>query len=323
MKKIKSSLILLIVFCLLSTVFCFLWRWAISPVCQENCQNKIFIIAKGEGLGEVAQRLEQEKLIRSSLAFQFLATKLGISRKIQAGDFRLNPKMSAEEIAQELTHGSLDRWVTIIEGLRREEIGQSLASNFQFPDSNFQYEEFLEETKNLEGKLFPDTYLLPKEADAKKMIEVLTKNFQKKTPQPTKEVLILASIIEREARHSEDRPIVAGILLKRLEEGWPLQADATVQYAVASAKCKAQSAKCEWWPKSLTREDLKIKSLYNTYLYQGLPPGPICNPGLASIEAVLNSQETDYWFYLSDTQGIIHYAKTAEEHQENIEKYLL
>lgn len=264
--------------------------------------------------------MEQEKLIRSSLVFQFLATKLGISRKIQAGDFRLNPKMSAEEIAKELTHGSLDRWVTIIEGLRREEIAEKLVESEL---EKFEKEEFLQESKNLEGKLFPDTYLFPKEADAKKIMEILTKNFQKKTPQPTKEVLILASVIEREARHSEDRPIVAGILLKRLEEGWPLQADATIQYAVASAKCKAQSAKCEWWPKSLTKEDLKIKSSYNTYLYQGLPPGPICNPGLASIEAVLNSQETDYWFYLSDNQGIIHYAKTAEEHQENIGKYLL
>jgi len=265
--------------------------------------------------------LEQEKLIRSSLAFQFLATKLGISRKIQAGDFRLNPEMSAEEIAKELTHGSLDRWVTIIEGLRREEIAEKLGESGL---EKFDKEEFLQESKNLEGKLFPDTYLFPKEADAKKIMEILTKNFQKKTPQPTKEVLILASVIEREARHSEDRPIVAGILLKRLEEGWPLQADATVQYAVATAHCSLLTADCqEWWPKNLTKEDLKIKSPYNTYLYQGLPPGPICNPGLASIEAVLNPQKTDYWFYLSDTQGIIHYAKTAEEHQENIEKYLL
>jgi len=319
------KILILLVSCLLFLVACFFWYFqSISPVCKENCQNQIFVVDKGEGLGEVAQRLENEQLIHSSLAFQFLATKLGISRKIQAGDFRLNPKMSADEIAQELTHGSLDRWITIIEGLRREQIADKLADSGL---EKFNQEEFLEETKNLEGKLFPDTYLFPKEAEAKKIVEILANNFQKKSPQPSKETLILASIVEREARHSEDRPIVAGILLKRLEQGWPLQADATVQYAVATQQysnlAMKQSSNFDWWPKSLIKEDLKIKSLYNTYLYQGLPPGPICNPGLASIEAVLNSQETDYWFYLSDNEGKMHYAKTAEEHQENIEKYLL
>lgn len=141
---------------------------------------------------------------------------------------------------------------------------------------------------------------------------------------PSEEVLILASIVEREVKFNNDRPIVAGILLKRLEKNWPLQADATVQYAIASAKCKGKSAKCgNWWPKNLTREDLKIKSPYNTYLYPGLPPGPICNPGLAAIEAVLNPVGSEYWFYLSDEEGKMHYAKTAEEHEENISKYLL
>lgn len=278
------------------------------------------MVEKGESLGSVSQRLENEHLVRSSLAFQILATKEGITRKIQAGDFRLNPKMAPLEITRELTHGTLDRWVTIIEGLRREQIAEKLSESGL---EKFSKEEFLEETKNLEGKLFPDTYLIPRDADAKKIVEILTKNFQKKTPLPSREVLILASIVEREARSKEDRPIVAGILLKRLARDWPLQADATIQYALASAKCIAHSAECEWWPKKLTREDLKIKSPYNTYLYSGLPPTPICNPGLAAIEAVLNPAETDYWFYLSDSQGKMHYAKTAEEHEENISKYLL
>ncbi|MFZ5365713.1 MAG: endolytic transglycosylase MltG [Patescibacteria group bacterium] len=321
MKKVLFFILLSSLFFLLSWLW---WSWATSPACQKDCQPKIFVVSKGESLGSVSQRLENEKLIRSSVAFQILATSQGITRKIQAGDFRLNPKMAPLEIARELTHGTLDRWVTIIEGLRREQIGQYLASNFQFPDSNFQYEEFLEQTKNLEGKLFPDTYLIPREADAKKIVEILTKNFAKKTPLPTREVLILASIVEREAKYSQDRPIVAGILLKRLAKNWPLQADATVQYAVGSKKCEGRSEKCEdWWPKNLTREDLKIKSPYNTYLYPGLPPGPICNPGLAAIKAVLDPQSTDYWYYLSDKEGKMHYAKTSEEHQENITKYLL
>ncbi|PJE67833.1 endolytic transglycosylase MltG [Candidatus Shapirobacteria bacterium CG10_big_fil_rev_8_21_14_0_10_40_9] len=321
MKKILSF----ITICFLLFTICYLWfRWAISPACQKDCQAKIFVVEKGESFGSVSQRLEQEKLIRSSVAFQILASKEGITRKIQAGDFRLNPKMAPLEIARELTHGTLDRWVTIIEGWRREQIAEKLSESGL---EKFNQEEFLEESKNLEGKLFPDTYLIPKDADAKKIVEIFTKNFQKKTPLPSREVLISASIVEREARNKDDRPIIAGILLKRLAKDWPLQADATIQYAVATKQFSnlaiEQLSNFDWWSKSLTREDLKIKSSYNTYLYPGLPPGPISNPGLAAIEAVLNPVETDFWFYLSDSQGKMHYAKTSEEHQENISKYLL
>ena len=122
---------------------------------------------------------------------------------------------------------------------------------------------------------------------------------------------------------------MAGILLKRLKKGWKLQVDASVQYAMANVKCtnllddrQALNVKCDnWWP-MLKTEDLKIDSPYNTYTNLGLPPGPICNPGLASIKAVVNPKETDYWYYLSDKQGNIRYAKTNEEHEENIAKYL-
>ncbi len=317
----RKTLFFILLSCFLFLVSCLWWSWATSPACQKDCQAKIFVVEKGESLGSVSQRLENEHLVRSSLAFQILSTKEGITRKIQAGDFRLNPKMVPLEIARELTHGTLDRWVTIIEGLRREQIAEKLSESGL---EKFSKEEFLEESKNLEGKLFPDTYLIPKDADAKKIVEIFTKNFQKKTPLPSKEVLILASIVEREARFKDDRPIVAGILLKRLEKDWALQADATIQYAVASHNSQLTTHNSiDWWPKNLTREDLKIKSSYNTYLYPSLPPGPICNPGLAAIEAVLNPAETDYWFYLSDSQGNMHYAKTSEEHEENISKYLL
>jgi UPF0755 protein len=323
-RKIKSSIIFLVFLVFLFLVCFSWWQWATAPFCVNNCQAKIFVISKGESLSSVAKRLEEENLIRSSFAFQILATKEGIVRKIQAGDFRLNPQMTPLEIARELTHGTLDRWVTIIEGLRREQIAEKFEeAGFE----NFKKEEFLERSKNLEGKLFPDTYLIPKDANAQEIIEILTKNFFKKTPMPSKEVLILSSIVEREAKFEEDRPIVAGILLKRLKNGWPLQADATVQYAVANKQSSSltieQLKNFDWWPKNLTREDLKIKSPYNTYLYPGLPPAPICNPGLKAIEAVLNPVETDFWFYLSDKEGKMHYAKTAEEHQENIKRYLL
>jgi len=323
-KRMKKLPITLFAFCFLFSVFCFWWVWASSPACSDSCQNKIFIVKKGESLGEIAQNLEDESLVRSSLAFQFVVAKLGITRSIQAGDFRLNPKMSLEEIAQELTFGTLDRWITLIEGWRREEITEEIAVRLEGEESLFSQTEFLNLTRNLEGKLFPDTYLVPKDADAQRVVEMLTTNFEKKTSDldSDRKTLILASIIEREAKYAEDRPIVAGIIYNRLNSGMLLQADATVQYAVANAKCKMENGKCEWWPKSLSKEDLKIDSPYNTYLYQGLPPASICNSSLASIKAALNPQETDYWFYLSDRQGKMHYAKTLGEHNANIEKYL-
>ena len=127
------------------------------------------------------------------------------------------------------------------------------------------------------------------------------------------EALILASLVEREAKYDEDRVKVAEILIRRLNNDWPLQVDASVQYLSGSQG--------NWWPK-VTKEDLKIDSPYNTYLYRGLQPTPICNPGLKSLESVLEAGETPYWYYLSDKKSEMHYAETLEEHEENVARYL-
>ena len=133
-----------------------------------------------------------------------------------------------------------------------------------------------------------------------------------------KQVLILASLVEREARQSSTREKVAGIILKRYLADWPLQIDATVQYVLGY-----QPNEKSWWKKELSEEDLKIDSPFNTYINKGLPPDPICNPSLSSIKAVINADEnTPYWYYLTDNQGVMHYAITLEEHQNNINKYL-
>ena len=305
------------------------WQWSLLPVEPSSDSSQLFVIQKREDLSSVARRLKEEGLIRSSFGFKILVLLKGISGKIQAGDFRLKSSMTPEELAQFLTHGSLDVWLTFPEGWRREEIARRLVANLE----GFDEQEFLTLTTNLEGYLFPDTYLVPKDATSQTIMAIFQNNFEKQWPLELKEVtrregltqkqvLILASVVEREARHGEDRPIIAGILLKRWRDDWPLQTDATIQYAIASAKCKVQSAKCEWWPKKLTKTDLEIDSPYNTYQYKGLPPAPICNPGLASIEAVVYPQETPYWFYLSDREGEMHYAETVEEHNENISRYL-
>jgi UPF0755 protein len=320
-KIIKPQIILLALLLFFLTISSLCWLWVSSPVCQNNCTPKIFVVSRGESFSSIANRLEKENIIHSAAVFHLLALKEGIINKVQAGDFRLNPQMSPLEIALELTHGTLDSWVTILEGWRREEIAQKLGESGL---ANFDAEVFLKNTQKLEGQLFPDTYLIPKTATSDQIIQILTKNFQKKAGQVDSETLILASIIEREIRGKQDRKIVAGIFLKRLKNDWPLQADATVQYAVASAKCKLLNANCtDWWPHNLTKTDLAIKSAYNTYNNRGLPPFPICNPSLSAIQAVLEPVETEFWFYLSDSSGNTHFAKTDLEHAENIRKYLL
>jgi UPF0755 protein len=215
----------------------------------------------------------------------------------------------------------LDVWVTILEGWRNEEIALKFAQELSLPEAQFlQYAQ--------EGYMFPDTYLIPKEATAAAIVRILKDNFDKKFSQDLEEeavknrltreeVIILASIVEKEASGEEDRGIIAGILLKRLRKSWPLQADATIQYVLGY-----QPEERTWWKKNLTNADKKIASPYNTYQNPGLPPGPISNPGLASIKAVIFPQDSDFWYYLHDAEGRVHFAKTIEEHEENIAKYI-
>ena len=304
-------------------IFAYLfYKQGLLPVDKNNKGTKIFVIKRGESLNSIIDNLYRQNLIRNRLVFYLLVKKLGIEKRIQAGDFRLSPAMDAQTIAKNLTKGTLDIWVTIVEGLRKEEIAQIINQNFAIPES-----EFLKYAK--EGYLFPDTYLVPKEATAEAIVKILTnnfyrrfdKNFQEKAKNKgltEEEVIILASLVEKEAKYDEDRQKVASIILKRIKNDWPLQIDATIQYALGY-----QPQEKSWWKKYLTKEDLEIDSPYNTYKNKGLPPTPICNPGLASIEAVIGASEnTPYWYYLSDKTGRMHYAKTLEEHNENIRKYL-
>ncbi len=139
-------------------------------------------------------------------------------------------------------------------------------------------------------------------------------NTSNRTPH---EIVTIASLIEREARHAEDRPLVASVIVNRLEIGMALNIDATVQYILGY-----QQNEKSWWKRNLTFADLEINSPYNTYTNPGLPPGPIANPGIAAIEAAVNPAETDYLYYLSDENGVNHYAETLEEHNQNKAKYI-
>jgi len=135
------------------------------------------------------------------------------------------------------------------------------------------------------------------------------------------EDLIMASLLERETITDDERPVVAGILFKRLEADWPLQVDAAVQYGVASSNLDSSGTTDEYWP-ILTSEDIDSDSKYNTYKYPGLPPAPISNPGISALEAAVAPEDSEYWYYIHDPDGNIHYAVTLEQHNENVRKYL-
>lgn len=297
------------------------WKDGIAPADSGDKEPVTFAIARGEGVRDIATNLASQRLIRSSTSFFILVKFMGIERDLQAGDYRLTRAMDARTIAQELTHGIVDVWVTTLEGWRVEEVANKLAKELDIPEA-----EFLRYAR--EGYMFPDTYLISRDATAAAIAKTFSDTFdQKVTAQMRQdagkldlsfdEVVTLASIVEREGRTDQDRPIIAGILLKRLKAHWPLQTDATLQYALGY-----QAVDKTWWKKELTQQDKKIKSPYNTYLNPGLPSGPIANPGLAAINAVIYWKDTPYWYYLHDREGRVHYATTIEEHERNIATFL-
>jgi len=316
--KLLISLFIVVIIPAIALTF---WvNWALAPV-DKSTGEKVFVIKKGETSLSFSQRLQEERLIRSAFIFRVYLKFSGLDKEIQAGSFKLSGGSGVKDLAESLTKGRVDKWVTIIEGLRKEEIAEILSGEFEINKSAFL-------KRATEGKLFPDTYLIPVDANEGKIIEIFEKNFETKfdnslqqkakqnglTPS---EALVLASIVERESSAKDERPVIAGILLKRLREGIALGADATVQYALGYS-----TAEKAWWRKILTEEDLVISSQYNTRKNVGLPPTPICNPGLSSLQAVASPKETPYYFYLHDSDGNIHYAETFGEHQQNISKYL-
>ncbi len=300
-----------------------------------------FTIETGQGVEEIAQNLERGGLIRSAALFQLYTSLSHLSSKLQAGDYQIPQNLNLKEVVDLLQHGTFEEKLTFIEGWRREEIAAAISSKFKVQSSKLTGEDFLRESEGLEGYLFPDTYFVSPETTAEELVKMMRENFENKiknilpeseSGQPNlpgitwAQVVNIASIVEREARSTEDKPIVAGILIKRLLNDWALQTDATVQYALgyqglSEAPSEARS-EGGWWKENLTSEDLKIDSPYNTYLNLGLPPTPICNPGLDSLKATLEPQETDYWYYVSDAEGQMHFSVTNEEHNENVVEHV-
>jgi UPF0755 protein len=281
----------------------------------------LFSITPKESASSIISRLKSENLIRSEIALKVYLRLNNLAQKLKPGGYQISRGFTPERIIDQLIKGPEDVWVTIPEGWRREQIAARLKNSLK----NFDPYEFNTVSAPFEGQLFPDTYLIPAGATASDTLQIFLKNFTKKTGlNPAlagdRRILILASLVEREAKSDPDRQIIAGIFQKRLDNNWPLQVDASVQYAVSAKSCMATPIdQCDWWQEIF---DTRYPSLYNTYLYPGLPPGPICNPGLASIQAVQAPQMSPYWYYLTGSDGVTRYAENLSGHNLNIDKYL-
>jgi UPF0755 protein len=271
-------------------------------------------VPDGAGADDVASLLVERKLLSSTLGYQLYARLNEVARHPRAGTYDLPFGMNYRAIARMLAAGPEreEATVRVLEGWTiadiREELGKQGASSTPG--------DFLDDSgTSYEGYLFPDTYRVWKDQLPQSLITKQLDEFASKTEgfeaeatkqgRSLRDVVILASIVEKEARHDEDRPIVAGIFLNRLKIGMRLQSDATLNYIISSGRSR------------LTSEDLKNPSPYNSYVHDGLPPGPISNPGLASLNAALHPAKTDYYFFLTDDAGKTYYARTLEEHIQN------
>lgn len=306
---------LFFIFCIAMIVV----AWTLVRPATKGSFPGFFMVRHGETLDTIARELKDAHYIRSEQVFRGIMIMMHGDRTIVAGDYYFDAPVSPYIVARRLATGNYNiaqRKITLPEGFSRKEMAQVLVKELP----NIKTEEFLEQTKNDEGYLFPDTYFFSPIAMTADIVKRLRDSFEQKiaplasdiakSSHTEKEIITMASIIEKEAGANDDRAVIAGILWKRIANGIPLQVDAPFLYLLGKKSS------------DLTMTDLKIDSPYNTYAHKGLPPAPINNPGIVAIKAALYPTESPYYFYLHGKDGTIHYARTFEEHKKNKAKYL-
>jgi UPF0755 protein len=287
----------------------------------------------GEGPGTIARKLVGAGVVSDRWTFRLALWRTGAARRLKAGEYRFDRPMTALEVVSTIEHGRVFvRPVTIPEGLTVREMsriaearGLGSAASFVAAarDAATAIEDIDPSARDLEGYLFPATYLLSRHASAADLVPMMVARFREVfTPElqaaaateglTPRQAITLASLVEKETARPEERPLVAGVYLRRLKVGMPLQCDPTVIYALA---LKNQ------YNGNLTRANLQIDSPYNTYRYPGLPPGPIAAPGRGSIEAAARPAAVDYLYFVSRNDGSHVFARTLDEHNRNVRQY--
>jgi len=316
----------------------------ISPTENVSPGEKRFIIEKGDGLKEITGKLKEQGIIKSEIFFQAYAFLFNAKDNFLPGEYDLSEKISLKNLLSILSTSPLaaEKTITIIEGWDNKKIALYLEENdlvsqddfFEALDTLSTDEEFLslyeflpenidksKVSEIFQGYLFPDTYRFYQETTAQAIIKKMIANFAQKLDtelingaeemgKTIPEIIILASLIEKEAALDQDRRLVADIFWNRIEVNWALESCATINYILGETK------------ERLSFEDTRIPSAYNTYLHPGLPPGPINNPGLSSIKAVIYPLENNYCCFLSTSEGKIIFSQTIEEHNRNKQIYL-
>lgn len=287
--------------------------WALRPGAPVSLEIPEHLSAR-----QTAELLGSKRIVPSVLAFRVLLKLSGFDRRLRPGYYVLRVHEWPFRLVRKLTLGETDDMKVVIpEGFRASQIADRLGAQGVADAGEFMA---LVSSRRLEGRLFPSTYRLPPHCGAERAAARMTDEFDRRigaayaaaSPQPILSLdhaLILASIVEREARISGERPIIASVYLNRLKKRMPLQADPTVQYALGV------------WKKGLTRDDLKTPSPYNTYLHQGLPPGPICSPRLESFMAALQPAQTSFLYFVADMNGGHVFSETIDAHNEARRRY--
>lgn len=314
---IKRILILLII-----TGFAFYGYQSIYQPASDKDDLKIFNIERGSSVKKIAQDLKNEELIRSSNLFLFYSL-ITNNRNIQAGEYLLSPQMNIPQIIEIIVGGKIkEEKITIIEGWDLNDIAIYLEE--KGISSKEEFFSIAGEPRNkdsLEGYIFPDTYNITSRDTAETIVQKALLNFEQKITaelrndikqqgKTIEEIVIMASIIEKEVKSLEDKKNVSDILWKRINANMPLQTCATVLYALGEKKSSVSTA------------DTQIDSPYNTYKYRGLPIGPIANPGMNSILAAIYPTKNNYWYYLSSPDGKTHFSTTLDEHNYKKNLYL-
>jgi UPF0755 protein len=289
-------------------------------------------IPAGTGSRTIGNRLVEAGIVRDALSFRVGLYVSGKGRRLQAGEYRFDRAMTPIEVIDKLARGDVYVInITFPEGLTAAEMGQIFEMHGLGPAADFvaaardpsPIKALDSAARDLEGYLFPETYLLPRHTDAPRLVKAMTDGFAHVfTPElrqaaeanglTVRQAVTLASIVEKEAARPEERPLVAAVYLNRLRIGMALQCDPTVIYALERAGK---------YGGNLRREDLAFDSPYNTYRYPGLPPGPIASPGRASIEAAVHPAQVDFLYFVSRNDGSHEFARTLEEHNRNVQKW--
>ncbi len=302
---------------IIGTMLCLLVFFVLPP--RSLQPDTIVRIETGKGSYATARSLKEHGIIRSSFLFHVFVKFFGGEHSLQAGDYLISQPETVASLAWRISkgeYGFAPRKVTFPEGTSVKEMSVILKDNL----IAFDDKAFINEASSSEGYLFPDTYLFMPTATSGQVIKVMQDNFETRLKEinqsiaafnkPLKDVITMASIIEEEANGPDSRRVVAGILWKRIENGIPLQVDAPFQYLIGKSSAE------------LTKADLATTSPYNTYKFRGLPKGPITNPGLDAILAAVSPKDSPYLYFLTDSKGEMHYAKTYAEHLELQKKYI-